>query len=273
MQYKLLAIDLDGTLTNNEKKITPYTKDRLFKAMDKGVKIILASGRPDIGISPLAKELELYSRGGYILAFNGGRIIDCALNSVISETTLPKECFDSVISLRDRFSGIEVLSYTSRGIAAGSITKYVMEECRCNACKAYAYADLKSALPEKVVKFLIVGDHEKLLPVKEYLTESFSDKFGAYFSQPFFLEVVPFGIDKANSLKKLLNVLSLPRSALMAVGDGENDIPMLKVASLSVAMENASPSVKEIAGYVTKSNEEDGVGFAVQKFILDEETL
>jgi len=273
MQYKLLALDLDGTLTNNAKKITPYTKDCLFKAIDRGVKIVLASGRPDIGITSLAAELNLYERGGYILAFNGGRIIDCKTNSVISETTLPQEYFDSIISLRERFSGVEVLSYNSRGIAAGSITKYVNEECRCNACSAYAYPNLKAALPDKVVKFLIVGEHENLVPVKKYLNERFADKFGAYFSQPFFLEVVPFGIDKANSLLKLLGALNLPQTSLMAIGDGENDIPMLKVASLSVAMENAPPSVKSVADFVTRSNEDDGVGYAVKKFILDEEKL
>lgn len=273
MQYTLLALDLDGTLTDDNKRITPRTKEALFKAMDRGVKIILASGRPDIGIAPVADELGLYGRGGYILAFNGGRIIDCKSGKILSETAFPKEYYSEIVSLRNRFDGVEVLSYTSEGIIAGSITKYVNEECRCNACSAEAKENLLEAvesLPENEVKFLAVGEHEKLVPVRDYLTDNFSDKFGAYFSQPFFLEIVPFGIDKANSLKKLLKILGKDGSALMACGDGENDIPMLSVAGLPVAMENASDAVKRRAAFITKSNNDDGVAFAVEKFILGE---
>lgn len=271
MRYNLLALDLDGTLTDDNKRITPRTKDALLKAMEKGVEIILASGRPDIGIAPVANELGLYGKGGYILAFNGGRIIDCKSGKILSETVFPREYYSEIISLRERFDGVEVLSYTSEGIIAGSITRYVNEECRCNACLAEAKENLLAALPQNEVKFLIVGEHEKLVPVRDYLADNFSDKFGAYFSQPFFLEVVPFGIDKANSLKKLLGILGKESSSLMACGDGENDIPMLNVAGLSVAMKNASDIVKKHAAFITKSNNDDGVAYAVEKFILGED--
>lgn len=273
MRYNLLALDLDGTLTDDNKRITPRTKDALLKAMEKGVEIILASGRPDIGIAPVANELGLYGKGGYILAFNGGRIIDCKSGKILSETAFPREYYSEIISLRDRFDGVEVLTYTSEGIISGSVTKYVTEECRCNACPVEAKENLLETvrgLSENEVKFLVVGEHEKLIPVRDYLTDNFSNKFGAYFSQPFFLEVVPFGIDKANSLKKLLSILGKESSSLMACGDGENDIPMLKVAGLPVAMENASDIVKKHAAFVTKSNNDDGVAIAVEKFILGE---
>ncbi len=78
MKYKMIVLDLDGTLTNNKKEITPRTKEALMKAQVKGVKIVLASGRPTYGIMPLAEELELKKNGGFILAFNGGKIIDCS---------------------------------------------------------------------------------------------------------------------------------------------------------------------------------------------------
>jgi len=271
MAYSLLALDLDGTLTNNKKEITPHTKNVLYKAMDKGVKIILASGRPDIGVAPVARELNLYERGGYILAFNGGRIIDCKSGKILSETSFPRQYFAEVVSLRERFKGIEVLSYTSSGIIAGGITKYVNEECRCNSCGAVAADNLLAALPESEVKFLVVGEHEKLLPVRDYLVKNFSSAFSVCFSQPFFLEVCPFGIDKSSSIKKLLNILGEDKSSLMACGDGENDLPMLRAAGMAVAMANASDEVKAAADFITRSNEEDGVAYAVEKFILGEE--
>ena len=86
MQYKVLALDLDGTLTNNAKVITPRTKAALQAAADRGVRIVLASGRPTVGIEPLAKELELDRRGGCILSYNGGKIIDCKTGETLVQT-------------------------------------------------------------------------------------------------------------------------------------------------------------------------------------------
>lgn len=273
MSYNLIALDLDGTLTDGNKRITPHTKETLFKAMDRGVKIILASGRPDIGIAPVAQELELYERGGYILAFNGGRIIDCKSEKIIRETPFPREYYSEVVGLRKKFDGVEVLSYSPTGIIAGSLNKYVNEECRCNSCGANVAENVAEAIKGSAIKFLAVGDHEKLLPAKEYLCKNFSDKFGAYFSQPFFLEIVPFGIDKAAALSFLLSELGAEKSSLMACGDGDNDIPMLKAAGFSVAMANADVAVKECSSFITKSNDDDGVAYAVEKFILRGETL
>lgn len=77
MKYKALALDLDGTLTDNNKELPERNKEAIFKAIEKGVSVILASGRPLFGITPIADALELKERGGYILAYNGGQIIDC----------------------------------------------------------------------------------------------------------------------------------------------------------------------------------------------------
>ena len=85
MEYKLIALDLDGTLTNSEKHITPRTKAALMEAQKRGVRLVLASGRPTFGIMPLAKELELARYGGFILAFNGGKIVDCKTGKTVFE--------------------------------------------------------------------------------------------------------------------------------------------------------------------------------------------
>ena len=88
MKYKVLVLDLDGTLTNSKKKITDYTKKILLNLQKKGVHIVLASGRPEYGIWPIAKELELEKYGGYILAFNGGKIVECSTKKTIFERTI-----------------------------------------------------------------------------------------------------------------------------------------------------------------------------------------
>lgn len=270
MSYKILALDLDGTLTDDHKKLTPFTKECLYRAMDRGVKIVLASGRPDLGITALAEELKMYEKGGFILAFNGARIIDCKTGEIVSETHLPSEYFDEIIKTKSLFPDVEVLTYTDKEIITENITDYVREESRCLSCDIKTVEDLKSSLPSSVVKFLIVGEHEKLEPVQGYLNKKFGGKFNAYFSQPFFLEVVPNGIDKASSLRRLLDYCSFAKEEFMACGDGFNDIPMLQEAGLPVAMENAYPEVKPYAKFITKSNNDDGVGYAVEKFILNE---
>ena len=88
MKYKVLVLDLDGTLTNSKKKITDYTKKILLNLQKKGVHIVLASGRPEYGIWPIARELELEKYGGYILAFNGGKIVECSTKKTIFERTI-----------------------------------------------------------------------------------------------------------------------------------------------------------------------------------------
>ena len=96
MQYKVLALDLDGTLTNSEKIITPRTKAALMKAAARGVCIVLASGRPTVGIEPLARELELQKYGGCILSYNGGKIIDCKTGHTLVQHAFPTGLIEPV---------------------------------------------------------------------------------------------------------------------------------------------------------------------------------
>ena len=99
MDYKLLALDLDGTLTNSKKEITPQTLEALIDIQEKGVKVVLASGRPVYGILPLAEQLHLADYGSYVLGFNGGRIIDCRTKEVVYNQTLPDNIIDTLFDL------------------------------------------------------------------------------------------------------------------------------------------------------------------------------
>ena len=92
MEYEILVLDLDGTLTNSEKKITPATRDALIKIQENGKKVVLASGRPTYGVLPLAHELKLNEYGSYILSFNGARITDCHSHNLLFNKTVPPAC-------------------------------------------------------------------------------------------------------------------------------------------------------------------------------------
>ena len=271
MDIKVLALDLDGTLTNNEKNITKRTKDTLTKAMKEGIKVVLASGRPTVGMLPLAKELKMKEYGGYILAYNGATIIDCKTDKQIYANVLPMDCIATINEVAKQHQ-VCTLSYDGNDVISEDDTNpYVLKECFINKTKVHRVADLAKAVKEPVAKCLIVGEHEQLLPVREELSKRFGDQLNIFFSEPFFLEIMPMGVEKASSLAKLLSILKLDRTNLMACGDGLNDLTMLEYATLGVAMGNGCKEAKEIADVITLTNEEDGVAVAVEKYILNEE--
>ena len=271
MKYKAIALDLDGTLTDSNKRLPAQNIEAVSKAIDMGVKVILASGRPLFGITPISKELKLDSKGGYILAYNGGQIVDCATNKTIVSHELPKQCIADICELA-RKQEVYALTYSDgRIVAESDKDEYVIKEAFCNSTSIIKTDSLKDYVDYPVSKFLVVGSHEKLVPVQEALLKKYSGIIDAFYSEDYFLEVVPYGVAKDNSLKELLNKLNIKESELIACGDGMNDIPMLKIAGLAAVMENAYPKVKEYADYIAPSNNEAGVADVIQRYIIDME--
>lgn len=270
MKYKALALDLDGTLTNSNKKLSNINKIAIHKAIERGVKIILASGRPVLGINHIAEELQLPEKGGYILAYNGGNIIDCSTQEIIYKKILPDECIKSICELASKYNVVALTYYKDEIVSENDDDEYIIKEALCNSANIKKVNNLVEFVDYPVAKFLVVGEHKKLLPVQKELLERYPEKIDAFFSEEYFLEVVPAGVAKSTSLDNLLKILNIDRTELMACGDGMNDIPMLEYAGLSVAMENAYPQVKEYADYITLSNNDDGVAYAIQKFILED---
>ena len=268
MKYKALALDLDGTLTNREKKVPAGNKEAIEKAIDAGVKVILASGRPLFGITPIARELELDKKGGYILAYNGGCIVDCKTGKQMSATIMPQDCIADICSLA-RANGVYALTYADTQIAAESDSdEYVKKEAICNSTTIKKVDDLRKFVDYPVEKFLVVGEHEKLLPVQKALLDKHEGVINAFFSENYFLEVVPAGVAKDASLDKLLTLLDITSEELVACGDGMNDIPMLKYAGLAAVMENAYPEVKKYADVNAPSNDDCGVAYVIDNYIL-----
>ncbi len=268
MDYKAIALDLDGTLTNSDKRITEKTKHTLFAAMDRGVKIVLASGRPKMGITAIARELELYTRGGYIMAFNGGEIVECKTGRVLRRFTIPMEAVEDICRAA-HLVGAMPLTYTADEIVSESDTDdYVLKEKKCVNAPVRAVEELSRFVNYNTPKFLIVGPHRILTRAESWLKERWEGRLNIFYSEPYFLEVCPAGVSKRDGLGAITEDLGIGREQLMACGDGMNDIPMLEYAGLSVAMSNSCPQVLALGDYVTLSNDEDGVAAAVDKFIL-----
>ena len=264
--FRAIALDLDGTLTNHDKVVTPRTRQALLKAQELGTVIILASGRPTYGIVPVAECLELEKRGGYILSYNGGNIVNAKTSEKLFSQFLP----DAVIPILYKYA--KEKNHALLGYAGNEIItempddQYVKEESRINKMNIRKVDNLLDALEPHPTKLLMTGDPTDMIKAEEELVEILGEKMDIFRSAPFFLELVPKGIDKAQSLLRLLSKINLTPADLMAFGDGYNDLSMLKLASVGVAMANAAPEVRADADYVTLSNEEDGVAEALLHF-------
>lgn len=135
MAYQILALDLDGTLTNSQKEITKPTLDALIEIQEAGKKVVLASGRPTKGVVPLAEQLHLEDYGSYILSFNGGRITDCRTKKAIYNKILPADCAKGVYETVIKYAGhgVDILTYTSEHILSGiHSNQYTELESRIN---------------------------------------------------------------------------------------------------------------------------------------------
>ena len=268
-KYRLLALDLDGTLTNHQKQVSEKNKIYIRRAQEAGVDIILASGRPVIGIENVARALDLYHTGGYILAYNGGQIIDCKTGKSLVERFIPMEYYHDICDVIHRFR-VFPLTYNDAGVICEDDEDiYVKKEGYNNSVPIIKVPSLEAAVTKPVVKFMVVGEPSELVKAKEYLEGRFRGLLNLFFSEPYFMEVTPPGIEKASALGELTKILGISREKLMACGDGLNDIPMLEYAGFSVAMSNAYDETKKVADYIAPSNEDDGVAEAIRLFILN----
>ncbi|MBP5421896.1 MAG: HAD family phosphatase [Paludibacteraceae bacterium] len=271
LKYKILVLDIDGTLTNSKKEIPPRTKSAILKAQEKGAIVALASGRPSPGITHVANELELDRFGGYVLSFNGGVITNYQTKEVIFEKVLP----DGVIPVlyeEAKKAGVAIVSYLDDAIVTETPeAKYIDYEAFLNHMKVVKVDDFVDTLRSPVTKCLMVGDPEILVKEEERLKKKLGDRLNVFRSEPFFLEIMPQNIDKAYSLNKLLKHLKMTREKMIACGDGFNDRSMIEFAGLGVAMCNAQPEVKAVADLVTLTNDEEGVALVVEDYMLKEE--
>ena len=267
MKYKIIVLDLDGTLTNSKKEISQPTYEALMDIQKRGYKVVLASGRPTLGITDLAKQLELEKYGGYILAYNGAKIISCATGETIYEKTLPPEVIPTLFEVACQHD-VGIISYeTDKVIYGNRIDKYIELEAKINHVPIYMPDDFVKYLSYPVNKCLMTGEHEILEKAEKVLKHKFNSLLSIYYSESFFLEIMPQNIDKATSLLRLLNTIGIDSEEMICCGDGFNDISMIQVAGLGVAMENAKDIVKEAADFITLSNDDDGILHVINKIM------
>lgn len=271
MKYKLLVLDVDGTLLNNEKQISKRTLSALLKVQHMGIRIVLASGRPTSGLIPLANALELGNFGGFILSYNGCQVIKADNGEVMFERRINPEQIP-YLEKKSRKNNFSIFTYHDDYILTDNASDpHIRREAELNNLKIVEEEEFSIAIDFAPCKCVLVSDDEEALRgLENHWKRRLDGVLDVFPSEPYFLEVVPCGVDKANTLALLMEQLGVTREEVIAFGDGVADVTMLQLASKSVAMGHAPDSVKVCADYVTASNEEDGVAQAVEKLILSE---
>ncbi len=268
-EIKAIALDLDGTLLTSEKIITDETKKMLKIAQDKGIKIVLCTGRALKGVRPLLEELMLFSEDDVVITYNGGVIQKTKSQEILFQKAHTKEdviyIYEETMKVQLPMNMLDLEYVYEPDYPANRPSRYpdimgMLDFVKMNP------KDLKD---EQLLNKAIICYDEAILDENfSKLPSEFTTRFNCMKSRPILMEVLPKQVNKGQALIQLAQVLGIGIENIMACGDEENDIDMIKEAGFGVAMGNATPKVKAVADYITASNDEDGVAKAIE-YILE----
>ncbi|WP_075590654.1 Cof-type HAD-IIB family hydrolase [Labilibacter marinus] len=266
MAYKMLVLDLDDTLLTDDYKISERNKARLMEAQEKGIYVVLASGRPTQAMQQYAEELKLAKYGSYIISYNGAIITDIKNNMVIFEQTLTQE---EIHELHDysKDNQLHILTYKDNQIVSDTESEFIDVEKKLTGLPINKVNCFKSEMNQSAVKCILLDDPIRLKNFEPKLKEA-KQHLSVAISKPYFLEVMPKGIDKAASIQRLASKLNIKQEEVIAVGNAGNDLTMVEYAGLGVWVDNVTPELRDRADIIVSSNNEDGVAEVVEKYIL-----
>ena len=270
MSKKVLVLDIDGTLTNSRKEITPATKRAVQEVLKQGHKVILASGRPTPGTRRYERELELGRFHGYLLGYNGAEIVDCRTGRTMQQYLLPLSVVPQVYAFTKEW-GLGLMTYSAdQIISAYEPDEYVLLESQVNQMPLRVVENFTEYVNFDIHKCLITTPPEKAQGYVTALKTLLGETVSVYRSEAFYIEIMPQNVDKATSLHRMLTSMGIGREDTICCGDSFNDIPMVQYAGVGVAMGNAKQALKDVADYITDTNDRDGLVPVIEKFILKE---
>ena len=263
--YKLIALDMDGTLLNSRGEITAETRRALTAAMEQGIRVTISTGRSFHGAEKAAEELGLTCP---VMAYNGGMLVDPTTKEILySKEMLPADAF---LAMAEGIKRGVTLIVWSKGRLYGHPINERTESYRRYAGNIVPLPidSIKDLAYQGVTKVLWYGTKEEIPAFWAEMQEKPFVCTRICPSQPMFLEFFHGEVSKAAALEKLCQILGIRREETVAMGDGVNDVELLAYAGLGIAMGNASDLVKEKADAVTLTNDEDGVAEAVKQWVF-----
>lgn len=266
MKTKAIFLDLDGTLNNDSKLITPRTRAALMELQQKEVRLVLASARPTPGPYKERDTLRITQFGGILMAYNGGQIVEASTGKVLYERKLDMEAARSVLRFLETLQVTPILDDGKEFFVTDPNGYKVEYECQNNRMRCNTVKNLADFLSFNPNKILMSADPAWLPSIQQEIRKIIPEGMRVVQTAPFYLEIIPRDINKGIGLLRTCKALDIDPKYTLAFGDAENDIPMLEAAGVGIAMGNAPQSVKTAANDVTGSNNEDGIAQWLEKY-------
>lgn len=263
---KCVITDIDQTLTNRDMILTERTKKAVKAATEKGIHIVLCSGRPFQGMKAYLEELELDREQQFCVGFNGGVVYDNATGAVIQMESFEKtEVAEIVMFLLERNINFHLESAQSIYTGFYHVGKYTVRDCFITNMPLVVDHFTNLLEREDICKIMI-SDFEKKLD-RLTVPEALLGRYKFVRSRPYYLEVVPKGVNKGNAVKAISKLYKIKPTEILGIGDGLNDYELLRESGVSVAVENAAEELKEIANFIVPPHYEDGFAQMLEKII------
>lgn len=264
--YKLIAIDIDDTLINDDKEVTQATQQALEQAVAADVVVTLATGRAYASAQAIARQTGLNVP---IITYQGALIKNLLDEKVLYERFVPLDAARKLFEYCIKHE-LHLQVYIDDKLYAREENQKLIDYANLNKTKYYVEPDLEKLIAMPTPKMLIIDDPDFLDELTPILRELLGDQVHITKSKPYFLEIMHHEGTKGHALKFLADHFNCDLVDTIAIGDSWNDHEMLEVAGLGVAMGNAIAPLKQLADYVTLSNNEDGVKHVIEKFVLNQ---
>lgn len=265
---KLIALDMDGTLLNNQKQISERNYQAIQAAKNAGIKVVLASGRPPQGLQTHLEHLGLTTKDDFVVSYNGSLVQRVGCGEVLHKTSLTGSDAKELFNIAQQL-GVYIHAFSvTQGLITHQHNTWTDLESRLNGIEVTEVNFNSIADDDDIIKVMMVAEEKTLTTAINNLPAYLKTKYTVVQSAPFFLEFLHPTSNKGIAIEKLCTELDLTPEQVMCVGDAENDHAMLIFAGFSVAMENADVATKALADYITKSNTEDGVAIAIEQKAL-----
>lgn len=272
-RIKMVGTDLDGTLLNSKKQLSEYTSKVLSQAIEEGCIVLAATGRP---YSALPKDLKDFPGMKYAVTTNGARVLDMETKETIFSNLLPIDIALQVLAIYQEYDVIDEVFINGVGYTHEEPMRRVVEYAETPTMANYMLTtrtpvqDVGETIrrfgePVDKVRAIFKYDKEREEAIKR-MKQIPGIEISA--SSPKDLDANKSGINKGIALVKLGEYLGIKREEIMACGDDVNDLELLKEVGFAVAVENARDEIKEIADYITDTNDNDGVAKAIERFVL-----
>ena len=271
MNYKLIVLDVDGTMLNSNREISKRTVQTLRKVQQMGIRVALASGRPTYGILPLAHAIDLGVYEGYIISYNGAQVMEAKTGQILFERRIDPQMVP-YLEKKALKMGFTMAYYDGNEVVSTDIQNpHVADEAAMNGMTLRQEDHLSLSMDDWPAELMLVSDDEQALTsLEEHMQRHLNGVMDTIHSNPYYLEVVGYQVGKSYAMSALVQKMGIHMSEVLAIGDGEADINMLQMAGTGVTMANATEGVRRCADFTTLSNDEDGAALAIEKAIVQE---